>query len=165
MQYMLVCAHKCVEVRGWRSEVGVRSVLSLYLTFWNRVSRWSRSSLIKQDNLAREFQESPYLCLPVLGLQINTTATPTFSRRGWEAKYSPHACTANTKQTEPIPQPSAFCLYSTMTWKYSKITLTWTCTTLQIYPNNWAVSCTQWILCCVNYISTWKREAEDVVQW
>lgn len=63
MQYMLVCAHKCVEIRGWRSEVGIGSVLSLSLPFETE-SLAEPSSLIKQDNLAREFQESPYLCLP-----------------------------------------------------------------------------------------------------
>lgn len=61
--YACVCTQVCgdqrLEVRGWHWICSI----SLSLPFETE-SLAEPSSLIKQDNLAREFQESPYLCLP-----------------------------------------------------------------------------------------------------
>lgn len=57
----------CVHTSVWRSEVGgQRLALDLFCLSlpFETESLPEPSSLIKQDNLAREFQESPYLCLP-----------------------------------------------------------------------------------------------------
>lgn len=71
--YVFMCMYVCVSVHEAIGQHWMSSLISLHFSFWDIISHFAWSSLIRLIWMVSKPYRSSGLCVPVLGLQIYST--------------------------------------------------------------------------------------------